>query len=84
MTCQACTDARERLHHAFNDCCGCRARAVARSQHFSRAFKERRQHRGYLQLIEQVGVTHEEVVAAARDDRGCDYLLGKASPSPGA
>ena len=74
LSCQACTDARERMHHAFNDCRGCRARAVARSQHFARAFKEQRRHREYLQMIGQVGVTHDEVVAAAQNDRGCDHL----------
>lgn len=75
MSCQDCTDAPLMLHHRFSDCLGCRARAVARSQHFSKAFKTQRRHREYQQLLEQVGVTHESVVSAAKNDRACDRLL---------
>lgn len=79
MTCRDCTDARERSHHGFSDCQGCRARAVARSVHFAKAWKTQRRHREYVQLLEFVKVTHEEVVEAAKSDRACDRLLGKVA-----
>ena len=77
--CPDCLAAAQKLHNTFNDLPCCRARAAARSQHFSKAFKDKRQHREYRQLIEFIGVTNEQVVEAAKQDRSCDRLMGKVA-----
>lgn len=77
--CDECNTARLRFHHVFADCLGCRARAVARSPQFSKAWKEQRQPREYRELCEHIGVTHDQVVEAAKNDRACDALLGKVA-----
>jgi hypothetical protein len=81
MSCEDCERAKIKDSGLFRDCRGCRARAVARSVHFSKALKARSQHREYHRVLEQVGVTHEEVVNAALNDRACDRLMGvEAAP----
>ena len=80
MTCIACDGAVGALTHSFHDCHGCRCRAVARSPGFAETLKGGRQWPDYIRMLERVGVTHDEVIAAARDDRACDQLMSK-SPS---
>ena len=80
MTCCACTAAAKGLSHHFSDCNGCRARAVARSPRFSEAMKGGWKSPEYRRMLDQVGVTHEEVKAAAFADRGCDRLLRVGAP----
>ena len=76
MNCTDCTAAAEKSHHGFAaECAGCRARAVARSIKFSEAVKTGVQSRDYRRVLDQCGVTHDEVKAAAVADRGCDKLL---------
>ena len=72
MTCKDCATAAERLSHHFSDCQGCKARAVARSPRFREALKGGTQTPEYRRMLEQVGVTHEEVKQAAQNDRACD------------
>ena len=75
MTCEACIAASKRIAHEFRDCAGCHARAVARSPEFSKAVRGGRQSPEYRRLLNQVGVTHAEVKAAAISDRVCDKLM---------
>lgn len=77
--CNECNTARERFHHVFADCVGCRARAVARSPQFSTAWKAQRHSNDYRSLLTHIGVTHDQVVEAAKNDRACDVLLGKVA-----
>jgi hypothetical protein len=82
MTCSDCQTAKVRFHHIFQDCPGCRARAIARSPQFSKAWKAKRQHPEYRSLLEHIGVTHEQAVEAARNDRACDRLMASAQKEP--
>lgn len=60
MNCPACTAATQRASHFFMaNCRGCAARTVARMPQF----------REYRRLLEQMHVTHLEVVAAATTDK---------------
>lgn len=77
MTCPDCTAAATRLWHAYTAAQCCKSRAVARSLQFSESWRQRRQTREYRQILSGAGVTHEQVTAAAKNDRACDRLLGK-------
>lgn len=69
MTCPACTAAAQRSHWEFCDGCrGCIARGVARGPHFRRCRDAGALDRGYRQQLQQVGLTHDEVKAAAAAD----------------
>jgi hypothetical protein len=70
MTCRDCTTAAERPHFGFRSGCkGCAARDVARGPDFHRCKAASRQDRQYRELLARVGLTHDEVVAAAATDR---------------
>lgn len=69
MTCEDCQLAAERLHHAYRSGCkGCAARAIARGPDFHRCRTAGKQDQKYRQLLEAVGVTHEQAMAAAQVD----------------
>lgn len=64
-TCQHDADAKKRPHWYFTaHCRGCCARAAARSHHFFDSRRAGAQTKGYRQLLEQFGLTHDEVKAA--------------------
>lgn len=70
-TCGACAEAAEAVSHAFTGGCkGCCARAVARSP---QAFKARstgdKYEPSYRALLEQFGITHNDVLAAYKADQ---------------
>ena len=68
--CPACIEASLRPSWLFRKGCkGCEARAVARGPDFFRCKLAGRQDREYRALLASVGVTHDEVVAAAAADR---------------
>lgn len=80
MSCPACTKAAQESCHDFElGCTGCAARMIARSHQKHDAANT---HRGdpdyhvkrnrYRALLEQFGVTHEQVLEQARTD-----MLGK-------
>lgn len=71
---QLCRDcevaAADRLHAGYRSGCkGCAARAVGRGPDFHRCKVAGRQDARYRQLLAAVGVTHEEVVAAAKANK---------------
>ena len=69
MTCPDCTKSATEVWHGFHASCkGCAARAAARSPQFRNARFSGKQFRGYLALLDQYGVTHEEVKAAHAAD----------------
>jgi hypothetical protein len=69
MTCPACTESHLRVSHLFYGTCkGCAARAVVRGRNFRRCQKEGLQDRWYRRECEQMGVTHDEVLAEAQLD----------------
>jgi hypothetical protein len=67
MTCADCTAAAaDRLHAGFRSGCkGCQARAIARGPHFHRCRLAGKQDAEYRRLLASVGVTHDQVLAAA-------------------
>lgn len=68
--CPECLAAAERPHFVFRkDCKGCEARAVARGLDYHRCRTQGKQDREYRALLARVGLTHEQVVAAAKADR---------------
>ena len=70
MTCPDCTQAQAKPWHSFRaDCKGCQARALSRSPVYVEARRQNRQTADYRAALELVGVTHAEVVAAAKTDR---------------
>lgn len=70
MTCKDCQAAAERLHHGFSaGCQGCKARAVSRSPHYRRVRDAGRLDRDYQRTLDQFGLTHSEVKAAAAADK---------------
>ena len=73
--CDDCLSATKRISHGFRDCPGCKARAVARSPRFCASVKGGVQTPEYRRMLDQVGVTHDQVKAAAYADRACDRLL---------
>jgi hypothetical protein len=69
MSCPDCQAATQRSHWEFRaDCKGCIARGVARAPHFRRCRDQQALDRAYRQHLEQAGVTHEQVKAAALAD----------------
>jgi hypothetical protein len=68
--CPACIEASLRPSWLFRkDCKGCEARALARGPDFHRCRVAGRQDKPYRELLARVGLTHDEVVAAAKVDR---------------
>jgi hypothetical protein len=69
VTCADCTAAAKRPHYGFAEgCSGCCARAAARGPHFYRVRKAGALDRQYRALLQQFGLTHESVKAAAASD----------------
>lgn len=69
MTCPDCATAARELHHGFTaKCPGCCARAAARSPHYARVKAAGTQDRQYRALLEQMGLSHDQVKAAAAAD----------------
>lgn len=69
MTCPDCELASAQPHHGFAmGCAGCCARAAARSPHFDRVRRAGQQDRQYRAMLEQFGLSHEQVKEAARLD----------------
>lgn len=70
MTCDFCALAAREMCHAFDaKCRGCNARAAARSPLFFESRRARAWSDEYRDLIERLGVTHDEVLAAAKTDK---------------
>ena len=68
--CEFCARAAVQLEHGFHSACrGCQARVAARSPFFFESRQVRQWTADYRALIERLGVTHEEVLAAAKADR---------------
>lgn len=69
--CPDCTKAALKRHHGFMaDCRGCCARACARGQAFQRVRLAGAQDHRYRLALQQFGLTHDEVKAAAAADKG--------------
>ncbi len=69
MSCPDCTAAAQRSHWMFTaGCRGCIARGVARLPQFRKVRDAGVLDRAYRQLLEQAGVTHDEVKRAAAAD----------------
>lgn len=70
MTCPACTEAERSPHWGefIAGCRGCCARAASRSPQFHDSRKAGTQTRGYRALLEQFGLTHDEVRQAHAAD----------------
>jgi hypothetical protein len=67
--CPDCTTAAEHAHHGFRaGCIGCCARAAARSPQYRKARDSGVQHRDYRRLLEQFGLSHQQVRDAAAAD----------------
>jgi hypothetical protein len=68
--CEFCARAAVQMEHGFHaQCRGCNARVAARSPFFFESRQVRAWTADYRALIERLGVTHEEVLAAAKTDR---------------
>lgn len=68
-SCRHCAEAKAGPCWYFTaHCRGCCARAAARSPHFHEARRRGSQTSGYRMLLEQFGLTHEEVKAAHAAD----------------
>lgn len=68
--CSDCTKAAARRHHGFlAGCVGCCARAAARMPQYREAQKAGVQTHAYRRLLQQFGLSHEQVRAAAQADR---------------
>jgi hypothetical protein len=68
--CKACAKAAARVSHEFHaGCRGCAARSLVRGPHFRRVQQAGMQDRQYRGALQQMGVTHEEVRAAAAADK---------------
>ena len=69
LDCPDCTTAATKTWGAFtNGCMGCCARAAARSPHFARVRDAGRLDRQYRLMLEQFGLTHDQVRRAAEAD----------------
>ena len=69
-SCEFCAQSAAGPCHGFRfDCRGCAARTAARSQPFAESRAAKKQTQEYRALIDRLGVTHDEVIAAARADR---------------
>lgn len=68
-SCEYDESARRSAHWYFTaHCRGCCARSAARSPHFFDSRKTERQTTGYRMLLQQFGLTHDEVKAAYAAD----------------
>jgi hypothetical protein len=68
--CPACTKAAQRVSHEFRASCrGCCARALARSPHFRRVRDAGVQDQPYRLALQQFGLEHADVRAAAAADK---------------
>jgi hypothetical protein len=68
--CPECVRAEKVCSWTFMaDCEGCKARGIARLPQFREAQKAGVQTHAYRRLLEQVGLTHEAVRAAAQVDK---------------
>lgn len=68
--CKACTDAAKKRSHTFHaGCKGCAARSLVRSPHWRRVQQAGVQDRYYHAALQQMGVTHDDVRAAAAADK---------------
>lgn len=72
MTCPDCQAAESDPRHAGYraDCRGCQARSMAHSPLFFEAARSGRQFGEYRVALAALGLTHEEVKAAARKLKG--------------
>lgn len=69
MSCPDCTAASTAMHHGFRaGCDGCRARALARGPYFFACKQAGKLNPLYLQQLERLGLTHEQVKAADAAD----------------
>jgi len=69
MSCEDCTKAATQVWHGFTmGCQGCCARATARGPNFHRVRTTGSQDRPYRAQLQQFGLTHEQVKAAALND----------------
>lgn len=69
VTCLNCVRSAAELWHGFtNGCLGCAARSVARGPNYREAMASGRQTSKYRAELELLGVTHEQVKAAAAAD----------------
>jgi hypothetical protein len=69
QACRECIAAAVRPWHGFaSDCKGCAARAIARGPNYRQAQAGGRQDWKYRAELEALGVTHEQVKAAAAAD----------------
>lgn len=70
MTCHDCHLAAKKRHHGFSaNCTGCAARSLVRSPHWRRVQQAGVQDRYYRAALAQMGVTHDQVRAAAAADK---------------
>lgn len=70
MTCSDCDRAAKKRHHGFSaGCRGCAARSLVRSPHWRRVQQAGVQDRQYRAALQQMGVTHDDVCAAAAADK---------------
>lgn len=70
MTCTDCKRAATKRHHGFSaNCLGCAARSLVRSPHWRRVQQAGVQDRQYRAALQQMGVTHDQVRAAAAADK---------------
>ncbi|QAZ38444.1 hypothetical protein C1M51_02855 [Methylibium sp. Pch-M] len=69
MTCPDCTRSAAELWHGFRgQCPGCAARAVARGPNYRESHGAGRLTSKYRAELELLGVTHDQVKAAAAGD----------------
>lgn len=69
LECFDCMAAASGVHHGFSSGCrGCAARAASRSPPYAVARKTGRQDWRYRAMLELLGVSHDEVKAAAAID----------------
>ena len=70
MSCIDCLKASKRRWHGFSyPCRGCAARALSRSPQFRRIQQSGKQDQAYRLALQQMGVSHEDVKAAAAADK---------------
>lgn len=69
-SCPDCSAAAKKRWHGFHaNCLGCAARSLVRGPHFRRVQQAGVLDRQYRGACEQLGVTHEQVRAAAAADK---------------
>lgn len=67
--CSDCTKAAAGVWHGFSaNCLGCCARATARGPNFARVRTTGMQDQLYRRQLQQFGLTHDQVKAAANND----------------